>query len=405
MPERAAMSAFRYEAVDASGRERRGVLEAETARAARDRLRADGLTPTAIAPARETRNGLSATRLDAATTALVTRQLATLVQSGMPLDHALAAAAEQAENARAAKIIGVVRTQVMAGEPLPVALARFPRTFSTLYRGLVGAGTETGRLGDVLARLADYLDARLALRQKFAVALIYPALVMVVAAGVIAVLLAYVVPQVVSVYQQSRQTLPLLTRGLIATSGFFRVTGWYWLAGLVALVVLLAWRWRFDSFRARVHGWLLRVPGAGRLAASLDCARYASTLAILVGSGAPLMRSLAAASEVVRLMPIAAASRRANVLVREGVPLSRALREQRAFPPVLVHLVANGEQSGSLAPMLVRAAQELEREAERRLAWLAALIQPTLIVAMGAIVLVLVLAVMLPIVTMNQLVR
>ncbi len=399
------MPAFRYEAIDPGGRERRGVVEAETARAARDRLRADGFTPTAVAPAAATRDALSGVRLDAATTALVTRQLATLVQSGMPLDQALAAVSEQADNPRAAKIIGVVRTQVMAGEPLPSALARFPRTFSTLYRGLVGAGTETGRLGEVLARLADYLDARFALRQKFAVALIYPALVMVVAAGVIAVLLVYVVPQVVSVYQQSRQILPLLTRALIATSDFFRVTGWYWVAALVAAAALIMWRWRSDSFRARVHTWLLRVPGAGRLAASLDCARYASTLAILVGSGAPLLRSLAAASDVVRLIPIAAASRRANTLVREGVPLSRALREQRAFPPVLVHLVANGEESGALAPMLVRAAQELEREAERRLAWLAALIQPTLIVAMGAIVLVLVLAVMLPIVTMNQLVR
>lgn len=399
------MPAFRYEAIDPGGRERRGVVEAETARAARDRLRADGFTPTAVAPAAATRDALSGVRLDAATTALVTRQLATLVQSGMPLDQALAAVSEQADNPRAAKIIGVVRTQVMAGEPLPSALARFPRTFSTLYRGLVGAGTETGRLGEVLARLADYLDARFALRQKFAVALIYPALVMVVAAGVIAVLLVYVVPQVVSVYQQSRQILPLLTRALIATSDFFRVTGWYWVAALAAAAALIMWRWRSDSFRARVHTWLLRVPGAGRLAASLDCARYASTLAILVGSGAPLLRSLAAASDVVRLIPIAAASRRANTLVREGVPLSRALREQRAFPPVLVHLVANGEESGALAPMLVRAAQELEREAERRLAWLAALIQPTLIVAMGAIVLVLVLAVMLPIVTMNQLVR
>jgi len=405
MPERTAMPAFRYEAIDPGGRERRGVVEAETARAARDRLRADGFTPTAVAPAAATRDALSGVRLDAATTALVTRQLATLVQSGMPLDQALAAVSEQADNPRAAKIIGVVRTQVMAGEPLPSALARFPRTFSTLYRGLVGAGTETGCLGEVLARLADYLDARFALRQKFAVALIYPALVMVVAAGVIAVLLVYVVPQVVSVYQQSRQILPLLTRALIATSDFFRVTGWYWVAALVAAAALIMWRWRSDSFRARVHTWLLRVPGAGRLAASLDCARYASTLAILVGSGAPLLRSLAAASDVVRLIPIAAASRRANTLVREGVPLSRALREQRAFPPVLVHLVANGEESGALAPMLVRAAQELEREAERRLAWLAALIQPTLIVAMGAIVLVLVLAVMLPIVTMNQLVR
>jgi general secretion pathway protein F len=257
----------------------------------------------------------------------------------------------------------------------------------------------------VLARLAGYLDARLALRQKFIVALIYPALVTIIAVGVIAVLVTYVVPQVVSVYQQSRQTLPLLTQALIGVSGFFRATGALWLAAVIVVVVAMAAALRREPSRARIHAMLLRLPGVGRLVASLDTARYASTLAILVGSGAPLLRSLDAASNVVRMIPLVRAARRAASLVREGVSLSRALKEQKTFPPVLIHLLANGEQSGALAPMLERAAQELEREAERRLAWIAALIQPTLIVAMGAIVLVLVLAVMLPIVTMNQLVR
>jgi general secretion pathway protein F len=207
------------------------------------------------------------------------------------------------------------------------------------------------------------------------------------------------------VYQQSRQTLPLLTQGLIAVSAFFRATGALWLAVVIAAAIAFIAALRRDASRARIHAFVLRVPGVGRLAASLDTARYASTLAILVGSGAPLLRSLDAATDVVRMIPLALAARAAAELVREGVSLSRALKEQRAFPPVLIHLIANGEQSGALAPMLERAAQELEREAERRLAWIAALIQPTLIVAMGAIVLVLVLAVMLPIVTMNQLVR
>jgi general secretion pathway protein F len=257
----------------------------------------------------------------------------------------------------------------------------------------------------VLARLADYLDARLALRQRFTVALIYPALVTIIAIGVIAVLVTYVVPQVVSVYQQSRQTLPLLTQALIATSGFLRATAWLWAGVVVASLVALSIALQRESSRARLHAAWLRTPGAGRLAASLDTARYASTLAILVASGAPLLRALDAAADVMHMLPLARAARAAAVLVREGVSLSRALKEQRVFPPVLVHLIANGEQSGSLAPMLERAAAELERDAERRLAWLAALIQPVLIVAMGAIVLVLVLAVMLPIVTMNQLVR
>jgi general secretion pathway protein F len=399
------MSAYRFEAVDAQGRLRQGLLDAADARAARDRLRADGLTPTAVDPAPERGGALARTRLPAPVLALLTRQLAALVHSGMPLDQALTAVAEQADDAAVAKLVGALRTHVLAGESLPIALGRYPRTFPPLYRGLIGAGTETGRLPEVLARLADYLDARLALRQKFIVALIYPALVTLIAVGVIAVLVTYVVPQVVSVYQQSRQTLPLLTQALIGVSAFFRATGWLWLAAIVAATFAFAFAMRRDASRARIHAVILRLPGIGRLAASLDTARYASTLAILVGSGAPLLRSLEAATDVVRMLPLAHAARKAGALVREGVSLSRALKEQKVFPPVLIHLIANGEQSGALAPMLERAADELERDAERRLAWIAALIQPTLIVAMGAIVLVLVLAVMLPIVTMNQLVR
>ena len=191
---------------------------------------------------------------------LTTRQLATLVQSGMPLDQALAAVAEQADDARAAKIVAALRTHVASGEALPTALARYPRTFSPLYRGLVGAGAETGRLADVLARLADYLEAREALRQKVVLALIYPAIVTVIAFAVIAVLLAYVVPQVVSVYQQSRQTLPWLTQALIATSAFFRATGWLWLALVVVAAAAFALANRRPAFRARWHAWLLRVP-------------------------------------------------------------------------------------------------------------------------------------------------
>ncbi len=399
------MSAFRWEAVDAQGRMTQGVLEAASARAARDQLRAEGLTPTAVAAAAVRADSLAHARLPAPLVTLTTRQLATLVQSGMPLDQALAAVAEQADDARAASIVAALRMQLASGESLQAALARFPRTFSPLYRGLVGAGAETGRLADVLARLADYLEAREALRQKIVLALIYPAIVTVIAFAVIAVLLTYVVPQVVSVYQQSRQTLPWLTQALIATSAFFRATGLLWLAlGAVAAAAFYAAN-RNAAFRARWHAAALRVPVVGKLARSLDSARFASTLAILVGSGAPLLRSLDAASDVVKMLPLRHAAGAATALVREGVTLSRALKEQGEFPPVLIHLVANGESSGRLGPMLQRAAEELERDAERRLAWLAALLQPLLIVVMGAIVLVLVLAVMLPIVSMNQLIR
>jgi general secretion pathway protein F len=404
---------YRYEAVDAQGRFKRGLTDAETERQVRDRLRADGLFPTAIeaegagsagsdagsAPA------VSRLRLPAAQVALSTRQLATLVRSGMPLDQALAAVAEQADDARAATLFAAAREQVAAGETLAGALARWPRTFSDLYRGLVAVAAETGNLPDVLTRLADYLEARQAQRQQFTLALVYPVLVTFIAFAVIVVLLVYVVPQIVAVYQQSRQTLPWLTQALIALSGFLRGTAWFWAAGAAAASVGLALANRREAFRARWQQALLRAPVAGRLVVAVDTARFASTLAILTGSGAPLLRSLDAARDVVWALPLKAAAGRAALLVREGVSLARALKEQRVFPPVLIHLTANGEASGQLAPMLERAAVELEREAQRRITWFAALLQPALIVTMGAIVLVLVLAVMLPIVSMNQLIR
>ena len=400
------MTAFRYEAVDAAGKSRRGLIDAETARQVREQLRGAGLFPTAITAANNGEaEGVERTHLPAASLALVTRLFATLTRSGMPLDQALAAVADQADDARTAKVFTGLRTQVAAGEALAGALARWPRTFSELYRGLVAVGAETGRLPDVLARLADYLEAREILRQKFTMALIYPALVTAIALAVIAVLLAYVVPQVVSVYQQSRQTLPWLTQALIAMSGFFRATGWYWLAGIVVAFAAFAVANRRAAFRSRWHASLLRMPVAGRLIAAIDTARFASTLAILTASGAPLLRALDAARDVVWSLPLRAAADASARLVREGVSLARALKEQKVFPPVLIHLVANGEASGQLAPMLERAATLLEQESERRITWFAALVQPALIVAMGAIVLVLVLAIMLPIVSMNQLIR
>ena len=407
------MRAYRFEAVDANGRLRRGLIEAEAARQVRDQLRADGLFPTFIETAGVAESGgnagsgpvASRVRLPASQVALSTRQLATLVRSGMPLDQALSAVAEQADDPRAAKLYAAARAQVAAGETLAGALARWPRTFSDLYRGLVAVAAETGNLSDVLTRLADYLEARQAQKEQFTLALVYPALVTVIALAVIAVLLVYVVPQIVSVYQQSRQTLPWLTQALIALSGFLRGTAWFWLVGVAAVGVAFAAANRRETFRARWQRILLRTPVAGRLVIAVDTARFASTLAILIGSGAPLLRSLDAARDVVWALPLKAAAGAAAVLVREGVSLARALKEQRVFPPVLIHLTANGEASGQLAPMLERAAMELEREAHRRITWFAALLQPALIVTMGAIVLVLVLAVMLPIISMNQLIR
>jgi general secretion pathway protein F len=398
--------AFRYEAVDGAGRARRGLLEAASARAVRDVLRGDGLFPTAVEPAsRSFATRTDATRLAAPTLALITRQLATLVASGMPLDQALAAVAEQADHPGAVRLLGAIRDQVAAGESFAGALSRFPRTFSPLYRGLAAVGAESGQLGSVLSRLGDYLETRQLLRQRFTAALIYPALVTLVALAVIGALLLYVVPQIVAVYQQSRQTLPWLTRALIASSGFVRATGWYWLGALLLGGAVAALMLRRERWRERAQGLLLRTPVIGTVLSGLDTARFASTLSILTGSGAPLLRALETAAGVIWAAPIRHAAHAAAAHVREGVSLARALASQRVFPALLVHLVANGEQSGQLPAMLDRAAREQDADVERRLTWLAALVQPVLIVIMGGIVLVLVLAVMLPIVSMNQLIR
>ena len=410
------MPAFRYEAVDAQGKLRRGLIDAETARQVRDQLRAEGLFPTAIdAGGRRRRgDGRRLRRRDRPRcgcprqqVALSTRQLATLVRSG----HAARPGARRRRRAgrrcRARPALyGGTDAQVSGGETLAGALARWPRTFSDLYRGLVAVAAETGSLPDVLARLADYLEARQAQKQKFTLALVYPALVTVIAIAVIAVLLVYVVPQIVSVYQQSRQTLPWLTQALIAVSGFLRGTGWIWLAGVRGG----GGRVR----RSRTGARRFARAGSARCCARRSWAGSSSPSTPRASrarsrssprSGAPLLRSLDAARDVVWALPIRAAAGAAALLVREGVSLARALKEQRVFPPVLIHLTANGEASGQLAPMLERAARRARARGRAADHWFAALLQPALIVAMGAIVLVLVLAVMLPIVSMNQLIR
>ena len=401
------MATFRYEALDATGRSRYGSIDASNARAARDQLRAEGLAPVEVnesAAAATTRSGWSR-GLPSDEVSLLTRQLATLLQSGTPLEQALAAVAQQADQARTRKSLERVREGVVGGQSFAQALAAEPQTYSSLYRGLVAVGGETGQLAGVLARLADYLEARQALRQKISLALIYPVLVAVIAVGVIAALMFYVVPQVVAVFQQSRQALPWLTQALIGLSAFMRATWMFWLLGIIVLVLLLAIGWRRERFRARLQTAMLNMPAVGRLLNGLDTARFASTLAILVASGAPLLRALDAATGVLWLVPMRRAADDVAERVRQGVSLSRALGEAKIFPPLFVHLVASGEASGQLPAMLERASAQQEREVERRLAWLTGLIEPLMIVMLGGIVLILVLAVMLPIVSMNQLIR
>ena len=405
------MAAFRYEAYDAAGRLHKGVLEADTARQLRARLREQGWLAAEVASVSEAsmgrggsrwhwRRGLSGTQL-----ALVTRQFATLLAAGLPVEQTLNALIEQADTDYQRQVLAGVRGEVLAGHSLARALQKYPRVFPELYATLVAAGEQSGRLGEVMERLADYTESRQALRQKVGLAFVYPAIVTLVAGAVVLGLLTYVVPQVVNVFQNTQQTLPWLTRALIGLSDFLRASGWLWLAAIGAAVWAARRALARPQPRLRFHRWLLRLPLVGTLVRGVNSAQLASTLAILVGSGVPLLAALQAGAGVVNNLPMRQAVEEAGRRVREGGSLSRALAAARLFPPMLVHMIASGETSGRLVHMLERAAAQQSQEMENRVMGLTSLLEPLLILAMGAVVLVIVLAILLPIFEMNQLVH
>ena len=397
------MEAFRYQAIDAAGASVRGVVEADTPREARTQLRARGLLPSTLDKVQARQawpRGLPAAQLS-----LLTRQMATLLESGLTMEQSFAALIEQAEAPSTREVLAGVKAELMAGASLAAALGSHSRTFPEFYRALVRGGEESGALPTVLQHLADYLDARQALRQKTTLALLYPALVAIVATAVVTGLLVYVVPQVVQVFQQSRQALPLLTRALIGLSGFLRAA-WPYLAVLaVGSAVVTRMALRRPAIRRRWHALVLTLPWLGPLARGVDTSRFASTLAILVGGGVPLLAALASGARAMGNAVMREAVERAIERVREGVSLARALGETRAFPPLLVHLVASGEMSGKLEQMLERAARLETQALERSLAVFLTLLEPVMILVMGAVVLMIVLAILLPIIEINQLVR
>ena len=401
------MAAYKYSALDAAGKEQRGLLEADSARAARAQLRERGLLPLEVdsVAAPKVGHSILARGLPRAELVMFTRQLATLLDAGLPLERALAAITEQAEHPRTRAVLAQVRSDIMAGKSLAQSLAAAPAVFNGLYRSLVQGGEQSGHLAQVMNKLADYLDQRQHTQQKVALAMAYPAVVTVVALLVVGGLMAYVVPQVVSVFAQSKQTLPLLTRMLVATSDFLR--DWGWLL-LLAIVAISAGCWRLlqiPALRRRWHGRLLKLPVLGRLLQALNTARMGSTLSILVGSGVPLLTALETARGIVSLIPMQDALTDSMNKVREGMALSRALASSKQFPPVLIHLIGSGESSGRLADMLDRAAQQQEQEVERKLAIFTTLMEPLLILFMGGMVLMIVMAIMMPIIDMNQMVR
>jgi general secretion pathway protein F len=408
------MAAFRYEALDEAGRSSRGVIEADTLRQARGNLRESGLTVVAMeALSQDTlqagagaswrerfSSGISSSQLS-----LMTRQLATLLAAGLTLEQALNALIEQSESETVRQVLAGVRAEVLAGHTLAQALGKYERVFPDIYRSLVKAGEASGELGQVMLRLADYTESRQALQQKVGLAFVYPAIVTAVALLVVTGLLMYVVPQVVSVFQQSHQSLPLLTRILIGLSSGLQAT-WPYLLGLIVGAAFLARMvLQREEIRYQWHLQLLRLPVAGRLVRGVNAARMASTLAILSGSGVPLLTALQAASGVVNNLPMQRALEEAAKKVREGVELSRALAVSKLFPPILIHLIASGESSGKLDVMLERAATQQEQEVGNYTSVLTALLEPLLILTMGVVVLLIVLAILMPIIDMNQMVR
>jgi general secretion pathway protein F len=401
------MEAFQYQALNAAGRTVSGVVQADTPRQARMQLRAQGLLPSMIGQvhARERARQVWARGISAAELSLVTRQMATLLDSGLTMEQSLNALIEEASEPMTREVLTGVKTEVTAGLSLAGALGAYEKSFPDFYRALVHGGEESGALPTVLQHLADYLDARQALKQKTGLALLYPVLVTVVAIMIVTGLLVYVVPQVVGVFQQSRQSLPWLTRALIGLSDFLRGTWPYLVTIIVGGAVAARMALRRDATRRRWHILLLRMPWLGSLIRGVNTSRFASTLAILVGGGVPLLAALNSGARVMTNMVLREAVEHAIERVREGASLARALGETRAFPPLLVHLVASGEASGKLEQMLERAAHLETQALERRLAVFLTLLEPAMILVMGGIVLLIVLAILLPIIEINQLVR
>ena len=407
------MGAFEYTALDTAGRRHKGVLEGDTARQVRSLLRDKALLPVSVnevaaQESRAQRSGSSFTLLRRVSTtdlSLLTRQLATLVRAGLPLEEALLAVSQQTERPRVQSILLGVRARVMEGHTLATGLADFPRVFPEIYRATVAAGEQSGHLDTVLERLADYTESREVLRQKVLGAMLYPIVLTIMSFTIVSILLAYVVPKVVQVFENSRTRLPLMTRALVAVSDLIRHYGIWLLLALIALAVLFV-RWqREPANQRRVHRWLLTLPLVGKLLRGFNTARFTRTLSILTASAVPVLDALRISGEVVTNLPMRDAVAEATARVREGAPIGRSLAASRLFPPMTIHLISSGESSGKLENMLERAALSQERELEGLVTALTGLLGPLLIVCMGMFVMGIVFAMLLPIFEMNTLIR
>ena len=402
------MPTFDYRADNAQGRRCKGRLEADSPRHARQLLRERGLWTRDLNEIRASggmNSAPGAGRLSSADLALLTLQLSTLVQAGLPLEEALEAVAKQSAKRRVAGLLSAVRSRVMEGHALAAALAQFPKAFPELFRATVAAGERSGHLGHVLEQLAAYTQARQASRQKIQMALVYPLILMLASVVIVGFLLGYVVPDVVKIFVDSGQPLPWLTRALISTSHGLRSHGLLLLGVLVTLISLCRWSLRQPIWRLRWHRLLLNLPIISEVLRAMEAARFASTLAILGKSAVPLVDALEIAAAVIGNLTIRARMTDVARSVREGGTLTRGLELSGDIPPMMLHMIASGERAGELDRMLSRAAEQQESTLAARVALVVSLFEPAMLVLMGGVVLLIVLAILLPILSLNQLVN
>jgi general secretion pathway protein F len=405
------VAVFSYAVLDTGGRQRKGTLEAENVRQARQLLRDRGMVPLDVSvvtadnrKASSDKSATSRATLSVAEVSLFTRQLATLIQSSLPIADALAAIAQQSEKATMKSLVASLRTQVLEGRGLAMAMAQYPRAFPSMYRATVSAGEHTGRLDLVLSKLADYTESSHRSRQKVQLALIYPSALMGLAVLVVAGLLTYVVPDVVGVFANEGQSLPPMTTALLAVSDFLVGYGLLVVGAIVALVFALrAWLRDEDRLEA-AHRLLLQMPLLGRLSLTSNSARFAGTLSTLVSSGVPLVDSLDIAAAVLTNTHLKRIIGAAAGQVREGSSLRAALERSGRFPPMMIHMIASGEASGDLERMLARVAESQQTDLDNRIATMLGLFEPAVLLFMGVAVLFIVVAILQPIFSLNQLI-
>jgi general secretion pathway protein F len=402
------LDAFEYVALAPNGKEKRGVLEGDSPRQIRQQLRDAGLTPVSVdsASAKSTekrRFGLQR-GVNAMELALLTRQMATLLRSSLPLEHVLKTTAQQSQKRHVERILLAVRAKVLEGRSLADGLSLYPRVFPELYIRTVSSGEESGHLEVVLERLADYTEQRQQMRQKTLLALFYPALLTIVSILIVGGLLTYIVPQVTRVFDSVAQELPLITRALIATSDLFRAHGLTLFILLACLGLLFSYLIKKPGPKQAWHRFILRVPLLGRLVRTSNAARFSRTLSIMAASSVPILDALRIAAQVLTNLPMQSAVKEAATMVREGSSLHNALEKTGYFPPMTLSLLASGESSGNLEGMLARSADIQDREIESLVSTILGLFEPLLILIMGGVVLLIVLAILLPIFDLNQLV-